>query len=137
MILQNNFHSICQDTNEWAREIGSLLITCFCIVTALLLCGVLSSTVLGYRGSGQDESLTCVHVGGLVKERVLWWKMVPICLFWTIWREKNNRNFEDLERSLEDILSSFLHTLYLWTAAYLSLLLISYADFLARFSFSS
>jgi hypothetical protein len=68
---------------------------------------------------------------------VVLWKMVPICLFWTIWREKNNRNFEDLERSLEDILSSFLQTLYLWTVAYLSLLLISYADFLARFSFSS
>ena len=65
------------------------------------------------------------------------WKMVPLCLFWTIWRERNNRTFEDLERSLEDILSSFFHTLYLWTVAYLSPLSISYADFLVRFSLST
>jgi hypothetical protein len=37
------------------------------------------------------------------------WKIVPTCLFWTVWRERNNRRFEDLERSLEDIISSFFH----------------------------
>jgi len=41
------------------------------------------------------------------------WKMVPACLLWCVWKEMNNRCFEDLERSLEDILASFLHTLYL------------------------
>jgi hypothetical protein len=46
------------------------------------------------------------------------WKMMPICLFWCLWREKNNRSFEDLERTLEEILSSFYHTLYLWTTTY-------------------
>jgi hypothetical protein len=64
-------------------------------------------------------------------------KMVPTCLFWTILREKNNRSFEDLERSLEDILSFFFHTLYLWIAAFLSPLMISYDDFVVRFSLSS
>jgi hypothetical protein len=34
------------------------------------------------------------------------WKMVPICIFWSIWRERNNRCFEDLESSLEEILAS-------------------------------
>ena len=65
------------------------------------------------------------------------WKMVPTCLFWCIWQEMNNRCFEDLERSLEAILSSCFHTLYLWTVAHLSPLSISYDDFLTRFSFSS
>jgi hypothetical protein len=65
------------------------------------------------------------------------WKMVPTCLFWCLWQEKNNRCFEDLERSFEDILSSCFHTLYLWTAAHLSPLSISYDDFFTRFSLSS
>jgi hypothetical protein len=65
------------------------------------------------------------------------WKMVPMCLFWTIWREMNNMSFEDLERSLEDILSSFFHILYLWTGAFVSPLTICYDDFFVRFSLSS
>jgi hypothetical protein len=65
------------------------------------------------------------------------WKMVPTFLLWTIWREENNRNFEDLERFFEDIISSFFHTLYLWTAAFVSPLKISYDDFLVCFSLYS
>jgi hypothetical protein len=65
------------------------------------------------------------------------WKMVPTFFFWIIWRERNNRSFENLERSLEDIISSFFHTLYLWTAAFVSPLTISYVDFLVRFYFFS
>jgi nitrogen fixation-related uncharacterized protein len=41
------------------------------------------------------------------------WKMVPTCFLWCVWNERNNKCFEDLERSLEDILASFFHTLYL------------------------
>jgi len=48
-----------------------------------------------------------------------------------------DRSFEDYERSLEDIISSFFHTLYFWTAAFVSHLIISYDDFLVRFSLSS
>jgi len=35
------------------------------------------------------------------------WKMVPICIFWCVWKERNLRCFEDLENSMEDILASF------------------------------
>jgi hypothetical protein len=49
----------------------------------------------------------------------------------------NNRSFEDLERTLEEILSSFYHTLYLWTTAYVYPLSFSFDDFLARFSLSN
>jgi hypothetical protein len=64
------------------------------------------------------------------------WKIVPICILWCVWKEKNLRCFEDLENSLEDIVASFLHMLYLWTVAFLSPLSISYSDFLVRFSLS-
>jgi hypothetical protein len=65
------------------------------------------------------------------------WKMAPICIFWSIWREKNNRCFENLESSMEEILASLLYSLYSWTVAYLSPSYLSYVDFLLRFSFSS
>jgi hypothetical protein len=65
------------------------------------------------------------------------WKMVPTCLFWCLWREMNDRNFEDRERSLEEILSLFYDTLYLWTAAFVSPLSLSYSDFLVRFALPS
>jgi hypothetical protein len=35
------------------------------------------------------------------------WKMAPICTFWCLWLERNNRSFEDLERTLEETLSLF------------------------------
>jgi hypothetical protein len=40
------------------------------------------------------------------------WKMVQIDIFWHVWNERNLRCFEDLESSMEDILTSFFHTLY-------------------------
>jgi len=43
------------------------------------------------------------------------WKMVPICILWCVWKERNLRCFEDLENSMENIVASFLHLLYLWT----------------------
>jgi hypothetical protein len=65
------------------------------------------------------------------------WKMVPICIFWCAWTKRNLRCFEDLEDSMEDILALFFHTMYLWTVAFLSLVSISYSDFLVRFSIPS
>jgi hypothetical protein len=41
----------------------------------------------------------------------------------------NYRCFEDSERILKDINSFFFKTLYLWLAAYISPLTISYSDF--------
>jgi hypothetical protein len=61
------------------------------------------------------------------------WKMVPTCLFWCVWNERNNMCFKDLERSLEDILASFFHTLYFWSVAFVSPLSLSFGDFLFLF----
>lgn len=65
------------------------------------------------------------------------WKMVPTCIIWCVWNERNNRCFKNLERSLEDILTSFLHALYLWTVTFVSPLSLSFGDFLVRFSNSN
>jgi hypothetical protein len=69
------------------------------------------------------------------------WKMVLICLFWCLWKEINNWCFENLERSLKDILASFFFFFFffffLWTVAFVSPLSLSFVDFLVRFSLSS
>jgi hypothetical protein len=59
-----------------------------------------------------DGYLICSLVGSLLEGGVVTRskKMVPTCLFWCLWQERNNRCFEDLERSLEGILSSCFHT---------------------------
>jgi len=72
------------------------------------------------------------------------WKMVPTCILWCVWTERNNRYFEDLERFLEDSLAFrflfffFPDTWYhLWTMAFVSALSISFGKFLVLFSISS
>ena len=42
------------------------------------------------------------------------WMAVPHCLMWCIWQERNNRHFEDLERSVSDLKLFFLKTLLDW-----------------------
>jgi hypothetical protein len=60
--------------------------------------------------------------------------MVPSCLLWCFWRERNDRSFEDCERTVVDLKSFFFKTLYHWTTA-LDLNLLSFHDFLDLFSF--
>jgi hypothetical protein len=55
------------------------------------------------------------------------WKMVSLYILWYLWREMNNRCFEDLERTLVELKSLFFNTSYLWTTAYVSPLVISYS----------
>ena len=43
------------------------------------------------------------------------WNMVPTCLMWLVWKERNTSIFEDKERPL-DLLKAFLFgTLFQWT----------------------
>ena len=39
------------------------------------------------------------------------WMAVPYCLMWCIWRERNNRCFEDFERTIADLKLFFFKTL--------------------------
>jgi hypothetical protein len=55
--------------------------------------------------------LACWCSSGRIRSVVVG-KMMPICIFWSIWRERNNRCFEDLESSIEGILASLLYSLY-------------------------
>ncbi len=45
------------------------------------------------------------------------WILIPSCLMWTIWRERNNRIFEDKETSLARITEFFYGSLFDWSRA--------------------
>ena len=42
------------------------------------------------------------------------WKATPLCLLWTIWKERNNVIFEDVCFSLRELKSFFLRSLCFW-----------------------
>ncbi|KAF5463697.1 hypothetical protein F2P56_013842 [Juglans regia] len=46
------------------------------------------------------------------------WKMIPPCLMWCIWLERNGRCFEDRECSLGDLRVFFLSTLSSWAKTF-------------------
>ena len=43
------------------------------------------------------------------------WNMVPACLMWLIWRERNTRPFEDVERSFDLLKFLLIGTLFEWS----------------------
>jgi hypothetical protein len=69
------------------------------------LCWVMSCSV--------KELFASWRIGGHSRSAVVW-KMVSHCIMWCIWSERNNRCFEDLSRSREELLHFFLFTLYTW-----------------------
>jgi hypothetical protein len=40
------------------------------------------------------------------------WNMVPLCLMWTAWKERNCRTFENMELTIEDMANTFFNTLF-------------------------
>jgi hypothetical protein len=84
---------------------------------------------VGYALGGCKSSAKLV-VGGRPGSAVVW-KMVPLCIIWCLWSERNVRFFEDTERSMVHLLHFFLTTLFTWMEAWLALLVISFYDFLS------
>jgi hypothetical protein len=44
------------------------------------------------------------------------WKMIPSCLMWCLWRDRNDCSFEVHERTLVDLKVLFFRTLFHWAA---------------------
>jgi hypothetical protein len=47
------------------------------------------------------------------------WDMVPLCMFWCLWWERNARSFEGTERNLMEVKGTVLRTLMDWSKAML------------------
>jgi hypothetical protein len=70
-------------------------------------------------------------------QSIVVWKMMSLCLLWCLQKEMNDRNFEDRERTLEELESFFFYTLFIWKTVFISPLVLRYHDFLIHFSPSS
>jgi hypothetical protein len=55
---------------------------------------------------------------GLGKFHSKVWNMVPPCILWTLWRERNSRIFENTERSASQLQELLSNTLYEWAKAW-------------------
>ena len=58
------------------------------------------------------------------------WLIVLLCLTWCIWRERNSRCFEDIERFILDLKLFFFRTLLDWLVAMQNQSFPSFIDFL-------
>ena len=61
--------------------------------------------------------LDCWKRRDLTKDHNTIWNAIPGCLMWLIWRERNQRVFEDIERHTVDMKLIFIRTLMDWMAA--------------------
>ena len=58
------------------------------------------------------------------------WMVVPHCLMWCIWKERNSRCFEDNERSMPDLKLLVFRTLLEWFSVWRNHHFSSFLDFL-------
>ena len=68
------------------------------------------------------------------------WNLIPSCIIWTLWRERNNRTFENVERTDSQFNELFSNTLYDWAIVWgysSSTYVISFLDSLHLPSYSS
>ena len=70
----------------------------------------------------------------LIKKKYIW-SIIPHYLMWCLWRERNTRCFEDIERSIPDLKLFFFKTLLDWLFALQKQSLPSFIDFLDSCNF--
>ena len=46
------------------------------------------------------------------------WNLVSSCIFWTLWREQNNRTFKNAEHTESQLYELFANTLYDWATVW-------------------
>ena len=51
---------------------------------------------------------------GRSKKQKKWWSLVPSCIWWSVWKERNNRCFENIANPMQKVKENCINTLYLW-----------------------
>ncbi len=65
------------------------------------------------------------------------WNLVPHCLMWTIWWERNCCTFENIDHSVGRIIETLFRTLFDWVRAWGLTSSCSVGEFLESLDFSS
>ena len=107
----------------WVSGVLILLTGALCVVVAMrqwIICCYIAERLIGYGvlflGLLRFLRFPCVRcktvclVGGI--------NLVPLCLMWCIWKERNRRTFEDLDKSKDQLLALFASSLFDWARAW-------------------
>jgi hypothetical protein len=68
--------------------------------------------------SGTVADLLFSWWNGLGRHSSDLWNLAPLCLMWVIWKERNQRIFEDVSSSDSHLLKRFTSTLFDWSRAW-------------------
>ncbi|WMV19021.1 hypothetical protein MTR67_012406 [Solanum verrucosum] len=60
------------------------------------------------------DTLSSWEEAGIEAKNRSYWRTIPACIWWTIWRERNARSFEDRSRSLQMIKTDCILLLCFW-----------------------
>ena len=99
-----------------ARLLWELLFSLFKV--CLVIQAFIRETFLRWQGS---------FIG---RKRKKVWRATSLCLFWTIWKERNKRSFENMELSIQRFKFLFLCSLLSWTNMLIEHTSMSLVDFI-------
>lgn len=58
--------------------------------------------------------LRCWNKDGMVSKKEERWKIVPACIWWSVWIERKKRCFEGVQSSLQILKMNCLGLFYFW-----------------------
>ena len=127
-----NFPNRCYLCKEEEETSDHLFLVC---IKARMLWNVIL-TLFGVHWvlhSSVKGNLLGLHRSFVGKRREKAWRAAPLCLMWTLWKERNGRAFNDVEQSNQDIKYSFLYNFMNWARVYIedyTLFMIDFIDWL-------
>ena len=62
------------------------------------------------------------------------WKMILFCIWWCLWREHNQRCFDDSTMSSNQLQDTFLLSIYLWANVMMGGPFLDFPDFVSFFA---
>ena len=52
------------------------------------------------------------------KKRKKGWNSIPICIFWTVWKERNCIAFKEGKLAVQRLKNSFVYSLWSWNSLF-------------------
>jgi len=101
---------LCNETNETNNHLFL-----HCRVT-----GQLWSLFLRLTGNSWTmpehtaDLLSCWIRRGGSKSQKKWWRIIPACIWWSVWKERNGRCYENKSNSIQKVKENCIAYLYFW-----------------------
>ena len=79
--------------------------------------------------STNDSVVLLLSVFYLIPLALGVWNLIPLAIWWSVWKERNRRIFERKDLSLLDFKMYFLRVLYTWSQALEDRVNLTFVDF--------